>query len=216
MELQQLYEILDGVFDVENWWPSDSSFEIMVGAILTQQTSWENVSKVIDVMKGKDLLSPVRLAGIGKEELERIVRPCGFYRQKAERIQRLARFLVDKYQGAPEKLLGKDTEDARKELLSIKGIGKETADTILLFAGNHPKFVAAAYVSRIFRRTGIFDSDDYDRLQQFVEDEFSRSPEKLARLYALLIQLAKTYCKVKPLCGRCPLRNRCSYHLQKK
>lgn len=216
MELQQLYEILDSVFDVENWWPADSAFEVMVGAILTQQTSWENVSRVIGSLKKSDLLSPIKLAAIDREELERIVRPCGFYRQKAERIQHLARFLIERYQGMPEMLLNKDTEEARKELLSINGIGKETADTILLFAGNHPKFVAAAYVSRIFRRTGIFDSDDYDQIQQFVEKHFSRSPEKLARLYALLVQLAKVYCKAKPLCNRCPLNSHCSYQNQKK
>jgi len=214
MNLTCLYEMMDKAFDVENWWPSESPFEIMIGAILTQQTSWESVDRTLRTMRREGVLSPSSMASMDGARLEDIIRPCGFYRQKAERVQSLARYIVERYGGSPSPLLEKEVEEARRELLSLKGVGKETADSILLFAGHRPVFVAASYVSRVLERTGVFSSRDYDEIQRFVESSLPGPPEHLARLYALFVQLAKTYCKSSPLCHQCPLREYCPFPRQ--
>ena len=209
MDLDLLYVRLQERFDVEDWWPSESAFEVMVGAILTQQTNWDNVEKSLDVLRRKNMLEPDKLANADIGVLEEAIRPCGFYHQKAERIRGLAIHIQREYGGSPELLLGKDLESARQELLSLRGVGKETADSILLFAGRRPKFIAAAYVVRIMGRTGLFDSGDYDEVQRYVESGFSDDPMHLGRLYALLVQLAKTHCRSSPSCAECPLELDC-------
>lgn len=216
MNLPRLYEMMDRAFDVEEWWPSESEFEIMIGAILTQQTNWESVGRVLEIMRHGGVLSPAYMTSMDRARLEEMIKPCGFYRQKAERVQLLARYLMDTYKGSTSSLLEKEIEEARNELLSLKGVGKETADSILLFAGHRPKFVAAAYVSRVLRRTGVFDSNSYDQVQRFVESSFPHSPDRLARLYALFVQLAKTYCRARPLCHLCPLREECPFPHQER
>lgn len=210
MEVRTLYRMLLEHFDVENWWPSDSSFKVMVGAILTQQTNWENVADSLDSLRQRGFLSPESMAIADHCEIEELVRPCGFYRQKSERLVALARYLEDEWDGDPEKMLGGDLMEVRERLLSLNGVGKETADSILLFAGGRPKFVAAAYVSRVFSRTGVLESRDYDEIQEFVEKGFSTDPKELASLYALIVQVAKTHCRTRVDCPSCPLRGECA------
>jgi len=209
MDLRDLYGMLLAHFQVENWWPSDSAFEVIVGSILTQQTNWENVTRSLDMMRSRELLSSRALSSVALGELEDVVRPCGFYRQKAERIVALARYLEEEFDGDSSELLEGDLDEARERLLSLRGIGKETADSILLFAGGRPKFVAAAYVSRILSRTGLLVSDEYDEIQSFVESEFSTDPGELATFYALLVQLAKSHCRTRPACASCPIMREC-------
>jgi len=160
MEVRTLYNMLIEHFDVKNWWPSDSTFEVMVGAILTQQTNWENVDCCLHSLRDRGLLSPESMANADPVEIEEMVRPCGFYRQKSDRIMMLARYLEEEWDGDPDMMLEGDVVEARTRLLSLNGVGKETADSILLFAGGRPKFVAAAYVSRVFSRTGVLDSQE--------------------------------------------------------
>lgn len=211
MDVCGLYDRLSSHYDVEEWWPAESSWEVMVGAILVQQTVWENVAKVLQAMKHDGVLSVQAMAEMPVQELESVIRSTGFYRQKARHIQGLARYLMDRYDGDPQGILGKELGEARQELLSLPGIGSETADAILLFAGSRPKFIAAAYVSRVLRRTGILDSDDYGEVQRYMEERVLPDPKLYARFYALLVHHARTVCRTKPRCQACVLREECSF-----
>jgi endonuclease III related protein len=214
LSLDDLNRRLDSAYDVENWWPSESPFEVVVGAMLTQQTVWETVSKVLDDMRAKGLLEVQNLAN-ADGTLEGVVRPTGFYNQKARNLRNMARYMMDRYDGDIMVLLTKDLDTARKELMSLKGIGKETADSILLFAAGRPKFVAAAYVSRVLVRTGTFDSIDYDEVQRFVESELPRTARAYKRFYALCVHHCKCVCLSDPRCNNCPLSCECALQLRR-
>jgi endonuclease-3 related protein len=209
MEIKDLFDEMREHFEVDGWWPSESVFEVMVNAILTQQTNWDCVEISLDAMRRQGLLAIQSILEVPIGELEEIVRPCGFYRQKAARIVGMARYLKEEYDGNAERALEGELEEVRARLLSLKGVGKETADSILLFAGGRPKFVAAAYASRVLSRTGVLDSSDYDEIQTFVESSFSDDPGELRRLYAMMVELAKAHCKTRPDCASCPLQESC-------
>ncbi|MCE5297061.1 MAG: endonuclease [Euryarchaeota archaeon] len=201
-------------YDVEDWWPSGSPFEVMVGAVLTQQTVWETVSKVLDEMRERGLMDVGALAN-ADGDLERVIRPTGFYNQKAKHLRGMSRHILDRYEGDAMAMLMQDTDAARWELLSLGGIGKETADSILLFAGGRPKFVAASYVSRVLSRTGTFSSLAYDDVQRFVESKLPRSPGAYREFYALCVQHCKSVCRTVPGCDECPLSDHCPYPLRR-
>jgi endonuclease III related protein len=183
----------------------------MVGAILTQQTTWESVEKVLKELRDRALLSVKAITRLPPAELESLLRPAGFYRQKARNIRALALYLEENYDSDPNRLLSQDLFTARSELLSLPGIGNETADVILLFAGSRPKFVAAVYVSRVLKRLGIFDSDDYLEVQRFMESQVLPDPRRYAHLYALLVHHARTTCRARPRCEACFLRGECGF-----
>ncbi len=182
-----------------------------MGAILTQQTTWESVEKVLDNLKRRGLMSIEAIVRLPPGELESLLRPAGFYRQKARNIRALAAYLEKNYASDPGSLLSKDLFEARAELLSLPGVGNETADVILLFAGSRPKFVAAVYVSRVLKRLGIFDSDDYLEVQRFMESRVLPDPRRYAHLYALLVHHARTTCRSRPRCEACFLRGECEF-----
>lgn len=211
MDLERLLELLSKAYDVHDWWPSRSTFEVMVGAILTQQTNWESVAKIMDRLRSEGLLEVDRMAECGLPRLESIIRPAGFYRQKARRVKLLAEYLKERHGSEPMKLLNGPTDAVRNELLSLEGIGKETADSILVFGARRAKFVAAAYTARILGRTGVFRSKDYDEIQSFVETNLKGGPETFRDLYALMVQLSKDVCRPIPCCERCYLRSECKY-----
>ena len=211
MNLTRLLQLLREEYDVHYWWPSESPFEVMVGAILVQQTSWEGVAKVLDQLRQEGLLQVDRMASCDIEALESIVRPVGFYRQKAKRIKGLAEHIRDRHGSDPMRMLEGPTEDVRGELLSLAGIGKETADSILVFAAGRAKFVAAANSARVLDRTGVFRSKDYDEIQAFVEDRLKDGPNELRDLYALIVQLSQDVCLASPKCERCPIRSECEH-----
>jgi endonuclease-3 related protein len=215
MELEELDERLHRYYRTETWWEAETPFEVMVGAILTQQTVWKSVDRVLTDLGCQGLLNPAALASVERSKLERLIRPAGFYHQKADRLIDLARYIVEIHDGKPESLLAQPTDIARQELLSLKGIGSETADAILLYASRKPKFVAAAYVGRVFTRTGVLRSNDYDEIQRFVETRLPADPQVYGRLYANLVLLAKTVCKSRPLCEICPLCQACAFSAAK-
>ena len=211
MDLKRLLELLREAYDVHDWWPSRSTFEVMVGAILTQQTNWESVTKVMDRLRSEGLLEVDRMAECGLPQLESAIRPTGSYRQKARRVKRLAEYIRERHGSDPMKLLNGPTDTVRNELLSLEGIGRETADSILVFGARRAKFVAAAYPARVLSRTGVFRSKDYDEIQSFVETNLKGGPETYRDIYALMVQLSKDVCRPIPYCERCSLRSECEY-----
>jgi endonuclease-3 related protein len=211
LEVDDLYRRLSAHYNVEGWWPAESPWEIMIGAILTQQTAWENVEKVLGELKRRGLLTVDAIARMPVEELESIIRPAGFYRQKARNIKALASYLEQKHSADPMGILSKDLGEARVELLSLPGIGNETADVMLLFAGGKPCFIAAAYVSRVLGRLGILDSEDYIEVKRFMESRLEPDPAKYARYYALMVQHARATCRPEPRCATCVLSGECAF-----
>lgn len=209
MRIEEIHRLLAENYDVDGWWPYTDAWDVMVGAILTQQTAWSNVVKVMEEMGRCGLRSLTEVARADRDRLMEVVRPCGFYRQKAERLQSLARVVIDHYDGEPMRLLERD--DARTLLLQNKGIGPESADSILLFAAGRPYFVAAAYCGRIFVRTGAMDSNEYHMVQDRVHETLGRNSGVLSGFYALLVEHAKRHCRVRPLCRGCPLEQGCAF-----
>lgn len=227
---QTLYNMLLEEFGSLNWWPmdqkyhdkfnSDPRFEVIVGAILTQNTAWSNVEKALDNLKLERMLNVKKISKINIKILQRMVRPSGFFKQKANRLKNLASHLQNNYNGNLDKFFNRNLQELRKELLSLNGIGPETADSILLYAGNLPIFVVDAYTKRICKRIPIDVNISYEEIQNYFQTELSKTYKKsdLAKIYnelhALIVILAKTYCKNKPNCNSCPLKKYCKQLLQ--
>jgi endonuclease-3 related protein len=212
MNLTLIYLKLLKSFGKQNWWPADSKFEILLGAILTQQTTWRNVEAVIRKLKMKGLLTPHSLASTPVEEVERLIRQTGFFRQKAQRLLNISKYLLTTYQGSMEALFDQPTTSLRTELLSLKGVGLETADSIMLYAGDKLTFPIDAYTLRICRRLGVKERK-YERIKKTFEEQLPRDLEIYKELHALLDKLGKTYCRSKPQCIPCPLASICDYQM---
>ena len=207
--LLEIYARLRRHFGYRNWWPGETEFEIILGAILTQNTSWKNVEKALDNLKKQGLLEPEKLRKVEQSKLEELIKPSGYYRQKAERIQRfLDFFFAPPVNGKIELLKALPLKKLRKMLLEIKGIGPETADSILLYALNKPIFVVDAYTKRIFSRLRLVKENiSYDELREFFEKNLPRSVKLYNDYHAQLVELGKNYCKKIPDCSACPLRS---------
>jgi len=212
MRPMELYDILYEHFGPRNWWPGDSPFEIAVGAILTQQTAWTNVEMAIANLKDADMLGPVKIADSDVVYIQELIRPTGFFRQKTAYLVNFCRHLMEEHHGSIEDMLDTNLESARKELLELRGIGPETADSILLYAGGHPTFVVDAYTIRICRRTGMFDSTRYDEVKEFFENSLEPNARLYNEFHAQFVELGKQYCTArKPTCQECPVRSGCRY-----
>jgi endonuclease-3 related protein len=204
----KIYNTLYKSFGPQNWWPGDTPFEIMVGAILTQNTNWRNVSKAIENIKEAKLLSPKKLLK-HRRMIPCLIRPSGFYNIKSKRLIDFLKYYVNNYHGNLKKMKTKRTEFLRRELLNIPGIGHETADSILLYALSRPVFVIDAYTRRVFSRHNIFDYDlPYDEIRLLFEKNLPRNIQLYNEYHALLVKLGKDFCKKKKsLCKMCPLRS---------
>jgi endonuclease III related protein len=166
-QIQTYYRSLFRAWGPQHWWPAQSQFEVIVGAYLTQNTAWTNVEKALANLRAARVLSVRGIRGISLAELERLIRPAGYFRQKAKRLKLFITFLDQRYKGSLKKLFARPTHDLREELLSLHGIGPETADSILLYAGNHPVFVADAYTRRILARHGILSEEaGYEEIRE--------------------------------------------------
>ena len=177
----------------------------MVGAVLTQNTAWANVERAIDNLRQADLLNPAAITALDQAVLADYLRPAGYFNIKAKRLQALTRFLIDHPQ-----LDSLETEELRRGLLSVHGIGPETADDILLYAYQRPVFVIDAYTRRLFGRLGLMDGEaSYERLRQGFESGLNQDAQMFNEYHALIVRHAKTVCRPKPLCECCSLRNRC-------
>jgi endonuclease III related protein len=206
--LSEVYRRLFEAFGPQQWWPGQSPFEVMVGAVLTQNTSWRNVERAIHNLREADLLEPQALYDVPVEELEELIRPAGYFRVKSRRLHSLVAFIVEQYGGSLEALFRTDVAELRRQLLEVHGIGPETADSILLYAGGLPTFVVDAYTHRIFARHGWIDfSAEYHEIQEYVESALPRDVQQYNEFHALLVRLGKDFCrKTNPKCAECPLR----------
>lgn len=206
--LLAIYDKLYDAFGPQKWWPADSAFEVMVGAILTQNTSWKNVEKAIANLKEQHVLSAQKLLCMDKRRLARLIRPAGYYNIKAERLKEFIRFLSAEFRADIKKMSTCRSGALRRRLLEVSGIGPETADSMLLYALNKPVFVVDAYTLRIMSRHGLIDAEaKYDELQNLFRKNLKNSVKLFNEYHALLVKLGKDYClKSKPRCNICPLR----------
>ncbi|MCX5836998.1 MAG: endonuclease III domain-containing protein [Deltaproteobacteria bacterium] len=205
-ELLKMYELLNGYFGDLHWWPADDPFEVMVGAILTQNTAWTNVEKAIQALRRSRLLTPAALFSIPEDELARIIRPSGYYHLKAARLKTFVRFMMMEYSGNVESMKVADLSRLRDKLLGVKGIGPETADSILLYACQKPVFISDAYTRRILLRHGMIGNDaDYHSSQALFMDHLQPDVDLFNRYHALLVNTGKTFCRRTAECAACPL-----------
>ena len=204
--LVEIFDKLLKVFGPRHWWPGDTPFEIMVGAILTQNTSWINVEKAIQRLKEEQVLTASGIHQLKKSELASLIRSSGFFRIKADRLKALVRFLLEEYEGKLVKMEKESLGTLREKLLSVKGIGPETADSILLYALGKPIFVVDAYTKRILSRHGMIPGNaSYSEIQDLFMDNLPLDKELFNEYHALLVHLGKTVCKKNPKCDICPL-----------
>jgi endonuclease III related protein len=204
--LLEIYQRLLDFFGPQHWWPGETPFEVAVGAILTQNTSWTNVAKAIANLQAAGCLDPAKLRGIDDEQLELLIRPAGYFRVKAKRLRNFINWLCNNYGGDLKNLEPVHTARLRQELLSISGIGPETADSILLYALNRPVFVVDTYTARVMVRHGLIGPElDYQQLQDLFMSNLEPDPALFNEFHALLVMTGKDYCKPHPKCQPCPL-----------
>jgi endonuclease-3 related protein len=182
LQIRSYYRALFRAWGPQHWWPARTRFEVIVGAYLTQNTAWTNVEKALVNLRAAHVLSVPGIRGIALEELERLIRPAGYFRQKAERLKLFVQFLDQNYQGSLTKLFARPTDKLREELLSLHGIGPETADSILLYAGNHPVFVVDTYTRRVLsRHISLSETTDYEEIRQLFEKALVPVAEAVAQ-----------------------------------
>ncbi len=205
--IRKFYQALYKKFGPQGWWPAETALECILGAVLTQSTSWKNVEKAIDNLRRGNLISVEGINSITADELVLLIRPSGYYNQKAIKIKNFISFLVDEFSGSLELMFATERSQLRKKLLSIKGIGPETADSIMLYAGGIPVFVVDAYTWRVLLRHGLApEATSYDEIQELFTDSLSEDAAIFNEYHALLVRLAKEHCKKRdPVCSGCPL-----------
>jgi len=205
----KIYEILNDYYGDLHWWPSNSPFEVIVGAILTQNTAWKNVEKAIGRLKSEGLLHPAKLLHANDAQLAELIRPSGYYWIKTKRLKAFLYFLDREYKGNLDIFLAEDLWTARKKLLSIHGIGEETADSILLYAAGKPIFVVDAYTRRIMQRHQLIDENlRYSEIQSLFITNPLRETIFYNQYHALLVNVGKQFCRKRnPKCEICPLQS---------
>lgn len=211
--LRRAYTLMRRRFGHQRWWPGETPFEVCVGAILTQNTNWTHVERAIANLKAVQALEPAELLALPERKLARLIRPAGYFNVKARRLRSFLRVLTQNFDGSLKRLFAGETRVVRERLLAINGIGPETADSMLLYAGGHDSFVIDAYTRRIFHRHGWCSADaGYDVLKRLCETALNRQPtaERLdywQDYHAQLVMIGKHFCRTRnPHCDRCPLK----------
>lgn len=205
--LLALYRALWGAFGPQHWWPGRTTFEVVVGAILTQNTAWANVERAIANLRAAGALSPRALRDRPLGELARLIRPSGYFNIKAHRLRAFIDHLFTRHGGDLRRMLRHPSDRLRAELLAIPGIGPETADSILLYAANRPVFVVDAYTRRILARHRLVSpAIDYHALQALFAGHLPHDPRLFNEYHALLVRVGKEFCRARPRCEACPLR----------
>jgi len=206
--LEDIYQQLSEALGPQRWWPAKSAYEMMVGAILTQATSWRNVELAIARLRQVSALTPKGLLKLTPMQLEQSIRCAGYFRQKTRRLRRFTEWYLDRFKGIPATMFRMSLSQLRSELLELNGIGPETADAILLYAGKKPIFVSDAYTLRIFRRHFLIQKNQfsYGDIQQYVMRRMPRKESIYNEFHALLVAVGKNYChRRNPQCSSCPL-----------
>ena len=204
--LKKIYDRLYSTYGPCNWWPGDSPFEVIIGAILTQNTNWTNVEKAIRNLKDANVFTPDKFFKIEITKLAELIKPAGYFNVKAKRIKKFINWLFENYDGDLTQMFAQSLGTLREELLSVNGIGPETADSILLYAGNKPTFVVDTYTYRILSRHDLIPEDStYDDIKDFLEDNMPEDVKLYNEYHALLVQIGKEFCKPKRKCENCPL-----------
>lgn len=206
----KLFETLLGRYGALHWWPADTPFEVCVGAILTQNTNWGNVEKAIVNLKREGLLSVEALREIDQGRLAELIRPSGFFNVKSARLKVFVDWLWERY-GSLDAMFSTEWAGLREELASVRGIGPETCDSILLYAGGKPSFVVDAYTKRLFSRLGLVrEEDDYHQVRALFMDHLPAEVPLFNEYHALIVEQCKRHCRKKPLCEGCPLSRFCT------
>ena len=209
--LQHIFRALHRAYGPQHWWPAQGVFEMMVGAILTQSAAWKNVELAIANLKSAQALTPPGLRSLPDRELARLVRPSGYFNSKARKLKALAEHLSN-YADDVDAFLGRDVHTLRQELLSVYGVGPETADSIILYGADKPQFVVDAYTQRIFERIGLRPSGDtYPAWQGWFMDHLPADASLFNEYHALLVAHGKRTCRRVPACEGCPLRADCDF-----
>jgi endonuclease-3 related protein len=207
-KLNEIYELLLEAYGPQNWWPAESPLEVMLGAVLTQNTNWLGVEKAIANLKHKNLLNPDKLQALATEDLARLIKPAGYFNLKARRLKNLIEFLAEAYSGDLETMGQTETGQLRKELLAVNGVGPETADSILLYALERPVFVVDTYTYRVMNRHGLVGEQvSYDELQELFTQHLPLDISLFNQYHALLVRVGKLHCQPKPRCQECPLEH---------
>ncbi|MEW6375064.1 MAG: endonuclease III domain-containing protein [Thermodesulfobacteriota bacterium] len=205
--LMEIYRKLYQAYGPRHWWPGETTFEVMVGAILTQNTSWKNVEKAIQQLKEKKVLDTKGIHQLKKSQLASLIKSSGYYRIKADRLKTFANFLFENYEGNVNRMRKEELKSLRAKLLGVKGIGPETADSILLYGLKKPIFVVDAYTKRILSRHGVVsEGATYEDVQRLFMENLPPDERLFNEYHALLVHLGKTLCKRVPRCDICPLK----------
>jgi endonuclease III related protein len=205
--LEEIHERLSKHFGPQHWWPAQEPFEVMVGAILTQNTNWTNVAKAIINLKQAKLLTPQNIYELNISRLAELIKPAGYFNIKAQRLKNFVQWFYGSYQGNIDRLINQDHQSLRQQLLDIKGIGPETADSMLLYALQKPAFVVDTYTYRILSRHEVIqDETTYEELQTLFHDNLRNDVPLFNEYHALIVRTGKEYCKKSNYkCNDCPL-----------
>lgn len=207
-----IFDALMGAYGPRSWWPADTPFEVCVGAILTQNTSWSNVERAIANLKLEKMLTAESLRCIPEDQLASLIKPSGCYNVKSRRLKYFISFLHESYQGSLNRMFATPWQVLREELLAVAGIGRETADSILLYAGGQPTFVVDTYTKRLFGRLGLTAVDaEYETLRSFFMSHLPPDETLYNEYHALIVEHGKQHCRNKPFCNGCPLSSLCQF-----
>lgn len=206
-QLEHYFQALHSALGPQDWWPARTRFEVILGAILTQNTAWVNVERAMANLRRERLLTPRAIERIPAPRLARLIRSSGYFRQKTKKLKAFVRFLRVEYGGSLARMFRTPTAQLRERLLGVHGVGPETADSILLYAGEHPVFVVDAYTKRILSRHQLVsEKASYEEIREFFESRLPRSPALFSEYHALLVQVGKNWCRpAAPRCETCPL-----------
>lgn len=205
-KLPHFYDALMNAYGPQGWWPAQTPTEVIVGTILTQNTAWKNVERAMARLRAGGALDWRQLHEMPVDRLAELIQPAGTFRVKAQRLKNFVSFLIERYRGDLAGMVGVSTDQLREELLSVHGIGRETADAILLYALDRPTFVVDAYTHRVLRRHGLIDTEsDYDEVKAVFEDSLPSNLRMFNEFHALLVEVGKRHCRTRARCEGCPL-----------
>ena len=206
VRLTEIYDRLYGAYGPQKWWPGETPFEVLVGAVLVQNTAWKNVERAIANLREQGLMTPKKLYALPPDELADLIRSAGYFRLKAQRLRNLLKLIVEQYDGSLEALFDQDVESLRRELLTVKGVGPETADSIVLYAAALPSFVVDTYTHRVLARHGWIEPEaDYHQIKEHFESQLPVDVPLYNEFHALLVRVGHHHCRKTPICEDCPL-----------